>query len=206
MKKIIQFCVLFMGVSLFLSSCGSLTVKKRHFNKGYYVDFNSNRTFNNDKDKKEVLEELSLEKSDQKTLNQSETLVAEEGGKGIQTQEESQVIKQKPSGINALVSKDILIRNDIASSLQENKSDEKANTNHSGLKKIKKIHNTLEKQLFKKMPAPKSDSGHGLLWTIIVVLLILWILGLLFGVLGNLIHLLVLIILILILLRLLGMA
>lgn len=197
MKKITNLIVMLTGAIILLSSCGHLsniTVEKRHFNKGYYVDFGSSKSKAGVADapkekKQEVTELASIEQSASESTSMESVL----DKNGLDQ------LKNKTSQN----SKSVAASHKTTTVKTEDKASEllvlnKASTKISHVKSDKVLKHTVVKS-----QGHKGDNNK-LVWTIIIILLILLIAGAFVPFLGGLIWLLLVIVLILLLLKLLG--
>ncbi len=184
MKKLIKSIILFVTASILLSSCSSkLSLTKRHYRKGYYVNNSHKPTTTKIKgddrnaNTKPIITELAMQESiymepisDNKIL-QSSTSNNYSGNNELKKQTISYHKITKTETETYVNKQNIIIRN--------------------------------VKQLNKTVKNSRSDGdGLSLFWVVILVILILWLLGFLaggFG-LGGLINLLLVVALILLIL------
>ena len=190
MNNNIKFCLLFMTISFFLTSCGSsFSVTKRQHNKGYFVSSSKNYSTSSEKEKvahqnEFVTNEVSAqiaEISATKTNSHLQKDYAEANtSSGI---DKTTVSKAQPEKATNL---------DLTT---VNSDKEEPRTLKSAKNKITSSVTTTQDRHRDR------DKGLSLLWIIIIVLLILWALGLIggFGS-SGLLHLLLVIALILLIL------
>lgn len=193
MKKITRSLFLLAAASLFLASCSQLanmTITKRHFNSGYYVDMG------NAKHKTEAIAQQT------KAPAAEITPVAQTAN----TNKTAEPVKTPATAVATAApgKKKDISRGLMASALKHDAS---------GNVKPTLVPNTLQelksmKALSKRiaLESKGNNNNHSLLWTIIVIILIIWLVSYLMGGwgLGGLLNLLLLIALILIILALLG--
>lgn len=195
MKNLFTCITLFIGASILFSSCShqDLALTKRHYRNGYYVERTTKPAGQKTKEQETVYSEQPVTASEETTEPKMENnLLAgtdnlNKNGQGDITQDHSTV---KPADYIA--------------------AKKSAIPHFSVLDSKKNSPKTFLANKFplKKMLVRSSDGGgHGLLWTIIVILLILWLVALLTGGwgLGNLIWLILVVALVLLILRLLGL-
>lgn len=194
MKNFITYLIITMAVIFLFTSCGSsLTITKRHYNKGYHISLNKlkqsdrsnpNETTNDQLalsiENKEYDNSLSLEESTSKN-SISEVIFTDEAEVKDAPKEELKTENAKPK--KSFISTTGFSENSQAS--------------------FTKIKNSFSDLKELNTPQPREE-GLSLLWIVILVLLILWALGFIGGYGGGLIHLLLAIALILLILWLLG--
>lgn len=189
MKKLITYLSICLIAGILFSSCKSnISIAKRHYNKGYYVDYNSGK------------HDVTTVKEEEKTaLSNIDRPVNFKQEKVAQNSVSSQ------SDQNSVTEKNIIVASNKKMLPDVNA---KQNTKQSLKSKIKTITNPAAKikhSLFgadKKSTASANDDALSIFWVVILILLILWAVGLLaggFG-LGGLINVLLVIALILLIL------
>lgn len=196
MKKIAYSLFLFAGAAMLLASCSTqlsnVSVTKRHYRSGYYVDMG------NAKHKTEV--------ASQKTI-----VPAIETAPVLQVKEENNVSKSTPVitsvATNPIASKKN--KQDIPKELTASSHKHSASGSLMQLPVPNTVKELKNIQVISKVLASENkrnnDGNHSLIWTIIVILLVLWLVSILLDYsFGGLIYLLLVIALVLILLRLLG--
>ena len=198
MKKLLSFILLAIGTSILISSCSqlpTLTIEKRHFNNGYYIDYGStikktdaNQSVKEDKAEQPVLASVQQPSPDKASIkaalskngleNMEETFAGNDKSVANNIKETNTTSTKRPLGF---VSK-------MASS---------AKTLVNNPRDIKNL-------ISEKKISARHDNGS-LVWTIIAILIILILLDILTGGwLGALLWLVIVIVLIILLLRLLG--
>ena len=193
MKKIIYPLVLFIVAGMLLASCSTqlstVSIKKRHYRNGYYVDI-ANSKKNNESvkeqqsiDAKLIVNEITSDKTIAETTipaTSIETAPAQKNEKTIPKDLTASTVKHTPTQTGKIKLKHI--------------------TSSEELKNI------AERTQYLSDANNGNNNNGGLIWTIIVILLVLWLLALLTGGwgLGGLIYLLLVIALILLILKLLG--
>jgi Flp pilus assembly protein TadB len=165
-----------------------MSIAKRHYNKGYYVDINLNkRAVTTVKE-----EEKTVQSNKNKSLNFQQDWVAQNS---VSRQADQNSVTEK----NVIVASNEKTQKNIIS---------KQNTKQTIKSKIKSITNPAAKiknSLFgvdKASTCSANDDGLSIFWVVILILLILWAVGLLaggFGM-GGLINVLLVIALILLIL------
>ncbi|MFN3916141.1 MAG: lmo0937 family membrane protein [Flavobacteriales bacterium] len=182
MKKTIPFCVIFLAISVFLSSCGSsLSITKRQHTKGYFVSYSKKHSVSTNKEE---------------SVNKNELA-------GVENIKEPQVPSNFTEANTSLVP-------DVNTNSKKNEKEESVigltEPNSLAKEKIElsgflKTAKSTVKQTLSPMENRNRGEGYSLLWVVIIVLLILWALGLIggFGSTG-LLHLLLVIALILLIL------
>lgn len=198
MKNLTKLCVLVLGASFLLNSCGSVKIEKRHFNKGYYVDLGMKHSTKNNK-------VSTQEKQQKEVVIEEETILLTEAS-NVSKNEETSVVSSVVTSDNSQNNTSGFGQKSFANSVKDlevNNEGEKSKFNTIKTKiasnRIVSKINKLQKKSM-KIPAADDAHAHSLLWIIIVVIIILWLLGFLYGSLGSLIHLLLLIALILLIL------
>lgn len=191
--KILHSPVYVLVMAVILSSCNStLTVTKRHFNKGYHVSYNRINKSVQESTEEEQLAKTDLIRSEETTIAVVETVPRNElnliePSDQLSSDQNNLIVA---SGLNEKVSTDNSIQSKESAQTKPVKEFKKAN-----LQTMKKnIKNTV----------PASDRELSLFWLVILIILILWAVGFGFGYLGGLVHLLLLVALILLILWLLG--
>lgn len=190
MKNLITFCVIFLTTTLMLTSCGSLSIEKRHHNKGYYISHNNVKSSN----KTVTTENIETTKAESNSVKEENQTAA------IRTEENTNTMSVTDVVVNTNTEVEV-----EAETVTET---EEANTNKKQVKElvpsaVKKTA-TKFKSVYsdsKSKYAPAEGDSLSLLWIVIIVLLILWLLGYLGGYgTSGLIHLLLVIALILLIL------
>lgn len=180
MKKLITFSIIGIITCIMFSSCSNMTIAKRHYNNGYYVDLGHNKG-------KKAVEPKEEEKVVQ--IKATESLYSTPDTTNLNSAlspTENNVVAASTEKVQS----EIILQQDIKQVLND---------------KIKIIINRNAKldhsrSELKKLKSQSSESnGLSLFWIIILVLLILWALGLAGGI-GGFINLLLLIALILLIL------
>ena len=197
MKKIFSSAILFVTACLVFTSCAeqlsNLSVIKRHYKNGYYVNFNNNNSENNSKPVISQTEEIksALEKN-----NTYASVSKKEDVKEITLENKAEVFDRE-SPISAGAS--------IADRKFGNATQSIAPTKAAPDKKLTRIPAKIKNIVSENKDQHKRRGGAGgLLWLIIVILLVLFLLGLLSGGFGGLIYLILVIALVLLLLKILG--
>lgn len=194
MKNFITYCIITMAVIFLFTSCGSsLTVTKRHYNKGYHVSFNKIKQ--SDRSNVNEIENDQLVNSDENKIFDS-SLSMEESTSNSSISED--IFTDE---VNSTDDQKVVVQTD-------KKQPEKLFNSTMGMSEnvqstYTKIKNSFSDQKELKTPQPRED-GLSLLWIVILVILILWAIGFIGGNVGGLIHLLLVIALILLILWLLG--
>jgi hypothetical protein len=189
MKKLITYLSICLIAGILFSSCKSnMSIAKRHYNKGYYVDINSNKHV------------VTTAKEEEKT-------VLLNTGKPVNFQQD----KVAPNAVSMQSDQNSgTEKNNTVASNEKTKSNiiSKQNAKQTIKSKVKSIINPTAKiknNLFgvnKASTCSASDDSLSIFWVVILILLILWAVGLLaggFG-LGGLINVLLVIALILLIL------
>lgn len=194
MKNLFNCITLIIGTSVLFSSCShqDLALTKRHYRNGYYV-------------------ERTTKPADQKTKAQ-EPAYSEQP---VTAPEEAMEPKMESNLLAGTDNSNKTGQGDITQDNSTIKSADKIGTNKSVIPYFSIVDskkNTpktfLEnKSPLKKMLRSSDGGGHGLIWTIIVILLIIWLIALLTGGwgLGGLLWLILVVALVLLILRLLGL-
>lgn len=181
MKNLLKITLLFLAASIMFVSCKTMSVTKRHYNKGYYVSHSA---------KKNKLESNNAAKEAVVKNVEQLALKAIDG------------IKDQPSNPELLAS-NVTNKKESTTEAQTRKTIENK-IKYAGKSNIK--FKDVYKNPFKitKMVAAKDSNKDGLslIWILIVVILIIYLLGFLFDGfgLGNLIHILAIIALVLLIL------
>jgi len=205
MKNYFSFIAAAFGIIFLVASCGSsLTITKRHYNKGYYISFNKGKHSDNstteDQIKDDIAQDIVVKNESEK---HSEFTVSEDDTNNdfeeINPEENDDAVASDNSDQKA-VGKVPLNSSEKKQSLFSERKESKLLKHFSP----SKIKNTLSDQSSVSSPNAHTDDGLSLLWIVILVVLILWLLGFLYGSFGGLIHLLLVIALILLILWLLG--
>jgi len=195
MKRIYTLSLALLAITLLLNSCGSLTVTKRHYNKGYYVSYNK------------------IKKSADTPVPQDDIVwseVVSSNGEAIPEE------NNYSASVNENVEIEKLSSDDNITAAQSEETPLISKTKSPLIEKssvIQQIPTT--KKEFKQMradykkdkastssPEPASDD-LSMFWIVLLIILLLWALGFGFG-LGSLVHLLLVVLLILLILWLLG--
>jgi hypothetical protein len=190
MKNLIKFSAILLTASIFFSSCESnLSITKRHYTSGFYVDYSkSNKVITPDKANQPV--------AAAPVVVAREPVVANSPMANIE-----QPVKAKGPGAIVAIKKMLPKINLLPIAKQD-----RANSFGAIMAPAGETNNVLSES--PKMNTGISDDDRGehaalsLLWLVIVIVLILWLIGLLaggFG-LGGLINLLLVIALILLVL------
>ena len=175
MKKLFASLLLATGVCILFSSCGNMSLTKRHYSNGYYVDFGNKKTKAETKESEKTAQNVSVPATEP-TINNE--------------------LSAKTKTETAQINTDN--KNDIQSAGKK-LSDEnpKVNTIKSFLKNKFQLKKALNKR--------SDSGGHSFLWKLCVLILILCLVSYLFGgFLGDIIYILFVIALILFILWLLG--
>lgn len=188
MKKIYTSILLTFLAALFFSACNSsITIKKRHYRKGYYI--NINREWNN--------------ASCNEAENEAQLITREKDA-------ESMPAKISPGSEKSFPALKNSQADEFSPQSKEHKTKKVISTYKThyqlpGKMLAKKIDALKKNQAVKKINAVKDindDDGYSLLWIVILILLILWLLGVLSGGwgLGGLLYILLVIALVLLIL------
>ncbi|HTA84564.1 MAG TPA: hypothetical protein VK783_16590 [Bacteroidia bacterium] len=199
MKTLLSSIAMLLGGCVLLSSCNQgagLSLTKRHYNKGYYVDINSKRENVNPK-------QLTIvDKS--KNISAPATAIAPSAANATDPNNNTIVADNRVSAGSSVAS----------ISPTENKRTLKSAMKNVNFKAIHSIISTpalLTKNIAHIENAPQTVAGttqddgprvHSLFWLVITVILVLWLIGILtgdFGI-GILINLLLIVALILLVL------
>jgi hypothetical protein len=190
MKKLITYGAICIIASILFSSCKSnISIAKRHYNKGYYVDYNSGKH-----DAATVKEEKTVQSNTSKPLNFQQDKVAPNS---VSMQSDHSSVTEK----NITIASNEKTKSTIPS---------KQNAKQTVKLKIKSITNPaakIKRSLFGVDMAgtcSANDEGLSVFWVVILVLLILWAIGFIgYGLVGliNVLLVIALILLILWLLR-----
>jgi Flp pilus assembly protein TadB len=200
MKNLTKICLLVIGTSTLLTSCGNMTFTKRHYNKGYYVDLGLNQGVKNNKVKDQEKRQNKVKIIEE--TKQNEVFLAEINNSSNYEQENvSASVNDGFQNIAPAVEKTTYeksVKIEGSKNSNETSSFTKLKDKAQNLRLFSKV-NKMQK---KAMKSPASGEAHSLLWIIVVVILILWLIGFLFGGfgVGNLYNLLLLIALILLIL------
>jgi Family of unknown function (DUF5670) len=197
MKKITYLFFMLAGIAGFLASCSSLStvsVTKRHYNGGYFVQINNNKHKTEAiADKIKIAEDQPVQIVQPAVANNEHQIVSTE--ENLRTNILSETPKTKRDVSKAISAS--VISHSAPGNL---KNTMKPNT----MKELQQI-NTTSKYLISESKG-HNNGNNGLIWTIIVILLLLWLLSLLTGGwgLGGLIYILLVLAIILLILKLLG--
>lgn len=196
MKNLITLSLTIGILSSLLFSCGSsLTVTKRHYNKGYHISYNKIPKSVDNKDEEKLIsktESYSTSNNTRETVNQTEEIAIEKEIASVSASQEDV----------SEMDLDDEEKTSIAKFDFKQEFGKVANTTQESVSKIKS--SLSDKYVSIENSSPRSEDGLSMVWIIILVILILWALGFGFGGLGNLIHLLLVVALILLILWLLG--
>lgn len=179
MKKLITLSLVCLLTSILFSSCSKMTIAKRHYNNGYYVDLGN-------KKKKQSAEQTEENKVVQiKTTGSLYSIDDTTILNPVVSLAENNVASSKKNA-----PREVILKQDIKQALMYKiKIIESSKSQlHYSRSKIKKLRSL-----------SSENNGLSLFWIIILVLLILWVLGLAGG-LGGFINLLLLVALILLIL------
>lgn len=184
-----------MAFALVLNSCGSsLTVTKRHHNKGYYISFNKLKKSHD----KEVSDDKLVLSDEEFTYdeivpeeNEVNTVASVENTENEYVIGSDNVVNEESNEIAPVTKKN-------SPQIQKNEVKQSIPT----VKELKKIKSTIMKEK-KASPTPPREDALSIFWIVILIVLLLWLLGFIFNV-GALIHLLLVVALILLILWLLG--
>jgi hypothetical protein len=193
MKNLIKFCAALITASVLFSSCESnFSITKRHYNKGYYIDYTkSNKAITSKADN---------------NISQNPTMVSVNTGQNVVKQDAVPV-----NSVQSIVEKNAIAVTSIKKALPKvglrpvatQNLPVKTEANESSF-----LGNNSTRYNSPEKATNITDGDHGerralsLLWLVIVIVLILWLIGLLaggFG-LGGFINLLLLVALILLIL------
>lgn len=194
MNNAIKFCVIFLTSTMFLTSCGSLSVTKRQHSKGYFVSTSKNYSTSAEKEKVVHTNELATDQTAEqavkvKTIKKHTTLTTDVKQVKISDDvSESKVSDSKQASFYDLKKS----TNEVGSEMKE-KNENQPRVIKAITSKVKSTESTSERR--------DRSGGHSLLWIIIIVLLILWALGLIGGLgTSGLLHLLLVVALVLLIL------
>ena len=188
MKHLIRISVVCFIASLLFSSCSSnLSITKRHYNNGYYIEYCKGK-------------QAAPAPKEEEKLSQTQT---KEPVSTIKNQAIQNTIRRYPSQNPAT-------QKNVSATSSNEKTQRKAISQQAVKQALKKESKVVEDQSSqiryalsetKKIRQDQSErDGLSLFWIVILVLLILWALGFLSGSVGGLIHLLLVIALILLIL------
>ena len=195
MKKITLYSVACLIGSILICSCESnLSITKRHYNSGYYVDFNKNKTLPVAKEQSPSAQSKQLNVVS--SGNTDKAVLVSNNTKETQISNTLSVATPAANIIN----KAIKVKHNLVSKpVSVIVSNEKGQLGINEQKGSEQI--TMDAA--QKMTSEHSDGAAlSLLWLVIVIILIIWLIGILaggFG-LGGLINLLLIIALILLIL------
>lgn len=203
MKKTLSFAPLCLVMTLFLASCGSLTVQKRQHNKGYHVAFNKNpRNMAKHEDTdftaekpvraaetvQEPMAELPV-----KGLEEIQELTAVPGGRELVAQKTNESTKATKSQVAEKAKTETRTKRTPLKSLLNSPFDQMRET----ASKVKEMKQGASEDQYKQT-TPARD-GLSLFWIVILILLILWALGVI-GSWGSFVYILLVVALILLIL------
>ena len=195
MKNLIKFSTILITASILFSSCESnLAITKRHYNKGFYIDYTKNSS-------KEITPKSSGNIAQAPATTTINNLQSAPKQNNVQVNPIQRIAEKSRAALVSM--KKMLPKISLKPVTKQNLTNRTDVTEGSSLENTSTINNSL------RMNDSITDDGdHGerralsLLWLVIVVILILWLIGLLaggFG-LGGFINLLLLIALILLIL------
>ena len=197
MKKILLFLLVTVGASVVLSSCSqmsTITVAKRHFKNGYYIDYGSNLK------KTDVIQSDAPAKDQPVLASTQKPAVYKASIKAAFPRKELVNRESLPNRDNAIATSELKQNNRATKNRSATLASNVAAVAKTLVEHPKEIKNSIAE---KKITARHSNGN--LIWTIIAILVILILLDILTGGwLGGLLYLLLVIVLILLLLRLLG--
>jgi hypothetical protein len=181
MKKLFTGISLFICTAILLSSCSqSLSISKRHYKNGYYVDYSNKKTIKRNTPEKTYVEPTVVVAT--KNIDDAKTETKNYNSDNTSTiQKASQQSTHKS--------------NSTATPFHTSLTETKINTSKVYVKNKEQINNALKRATI----VDEGNDVRSLLWLVIVIVLILWLVGFLaggFG-LGPLINLLLLVALIL---------
>lgn len=187
MKNLIKFSAILVTASVFFSSCESnLSLTKRHYTSGYYVDYNKNT------------KGVNPRTADQPLANAPNVIATDPIKQNVQSGNPMSSIKEKVPVIIAKA-KELLPKVNLHPMTTKNAAGSLITINS----KAKEANPIMAESPTMANQISDRDRGEGaalsLLWLVVVIILILWLIGLLaggFG-LGGFINLLLLIALIL---------
>lgn len=192
MKNFITYLIITMAVIFLFTSCGSsLTVTKRHYNKGYHVSYNKLKQSDRSNSNELTNDQLALSEEEiviANSVHLEDNTTKKSISEGILFEDKYDAPEENISIEKTQPEKSIISASDIGKNI---------------VAPITKIKNSFSDLKELKSSQPREE-GLSLLWIIIVIILILWALGLIGGFGGDLIHLLLVIALILLILWLLG--
>ena len=193
MKKLLSYSAVCASVALLFASCSNLSITKRHYNSGYYIDYGKGT------------QSVSVPVKDDKTSNTVAQLPVSPEPKTA-----ANVVASQPNAPATVAGNTV--------KQAQKATAPKVVVQKSAMSKIEHKQASFEhiiapdKTVLNESPTNVRDDDGGralsLLWLVIVVILIVWLIGILaggFG-LGGLINLLLLIALILLILWLLRIA
>lgn len=179
MKNLFKITLMFIVASILFVSCKTMSVTKRHYNKGYYVSHSS---------KKSTKDGIALKKD-----HKVEALAPKTSAVSSSKKEEPELLASSFTH-NEIITPEVKTRRATENRIRYAETS-KAQTIKDVVKSPFKIT--------KMVPsADRSGDALSLIWLLIVVILIVYILGLLFDGfgLGGLIHILAVIALVLLVL------
>jgi hypothetical protein len=189
MKKITLFSLICIIISTLFSSCGSLSMTKRHYTKGYYIDYTTG---------------VQAKATPQVTQKQNQP-VATTSSKQTKLIQNTEVTYSNP-GIKTkkplVIVKNKKMQLKVASQQTTKQSIPDKSIALEGVA----IQTQQAVPISQNISNDSDGRGHSLLWLVVVIILILWLIGLLAGGLGlggllNVLLVVALILLILWLLR-----
>lgn len=192
MKNLFTYFASIAILSIVISSCGSISVTKRQFNKGYSISYNKKmKSTESTKDSESIaLKTESPKAIPNKKRNEnirSSEITPLRESEAIETAEIQEEIVPQSAPSSSEVGDNIIEQDELVK--QESKNEQIQ-------------YNSDEDQVTSS--TPRHDDGLSWIWIIILIVILLWALGLLFGSFGGLIHLLLVVALILLILWLLG--
>ena len=189
--------LLFLISTVFLASCSNLTVQKRLYRPGYYVDWNQNQQA------KKALDVPTENQSAQMDGIATEAPKDEVAIENIGQPETMTSTTMDSVSAKAEFKKSIRKSDKIKSDNIKSGKGAGVNENRSLFPHISNAHNLIEAN--SSLAGQSDGEGIGsLLWLIVVVLLILWLLGIVVANLGGIIYILLVVALVLLLLRILS--
>lgn len=186
-----------IGILVFLfTSCGSISVTKRQFNKGYSISYNKKMKSDKDPNKEE---KIALKTDQLKEIQNKKTIDK------IQSLKKPEAIREKSMESVSAVEENRATEISLPiSDYLDNFSEESSLAPKIDQVNTDEIQISNEETISNSTTSPRNNDGLSWFWIIILIVLILWLLGFLFGGLGGIIHLLLVVALILLILWLLG--
>jgi hypothetical protein len=158
MKQLIRMAIAMLAAVFFFSACSSLSITKRRYTKGYYVEHRTNRTHQQHRDREAVQQQKTESENTVGTVVVKEKLCPPAAASSMVKASEAPAIQATKA---PAVRKPILA---AASSL--------------AAPVVKKQIKAL-KQTISEFTADDSDDALSLLWILVVVILVLYLIGLL---------------------------